>query len=342
MGRLRLFGQRAARFAGPRFDFFRPPLLCPGMAKHDVAFILVPKFSMIALYGALEPLRVANRFAGPVFTWRFISEDGQPVAASNGIPVSVSGGLGDIGKPDMAVISASYEPERAVTRAMIAALRALARRRVLLAAIDTAPFLLAEARLLDGYQATCHWESLPGFRESYPKVHAEQALYVTDRDRMTSAGGAAAIDMMLDWIGRLLGRPLAVMVADQLVHFRSVEQPAPARLPAAARYGTTDARLLKIITVMEEQGEDPLDAEALAAIAGISVRQMERLFRGALEERPMGFYLKLRLEKAERLITYSSMSMRDIAVACGFSSLPLFSRSFKARYGKPPSAFRPS
>ena len=311
------------------------------MARYDVAFLLVPKFSMIALYGALEPLRVANRFAGAnTFSWRFVSADGQPVAASNDIPVSVSGGLADIGKPDMAVISASYEPEKGVTRPLLAVVKALARKRVLLAAIDTAPFILAAAGLLDDHRATCHWESLPGFRESYPRVLAEQALYVIDRDRMTCAGGAAAIYMMLDWIGRQMGRPLAVLVADQLVHFRSVEQPTQARLPAAARYGTTDARLLKIITVMEEQGEDPLEARALADLAGISVRQMERLFAEKLGERPMGFYLKLRLEKAERLITYSTMTMREIAVACGFSSLPLFSRSFRARYGRPPSELR--
>ncbi len=114
---------------------------------------------------------------------------------------------------------------------MLSAVKALARRRVLMAAIDTGPFLLAEAGLLDGHRATCHWESLPGFRESFPEVQAEQALYVTDRDRMTCAGGAAAIDMMLDWIGRLLGKPLAVAVADQLVHYRSAEQPGQARLP---------------------------------------------------------------------------------------------------------------
>jgi AraC family carnitine catabolism transcriptional activator len=311
------------------------------MDSSDVVFLLVPKFSMIALYGALEPLRVANRFVGPTFSWRFVSADGQPVAASNGIPVSVSGDLASIGSPALAVVSASYEPEKGVTRPMLAALKGLARRRVPMAAIDTGPFLLAEAGLLDDHRATCHWESLPGFRESYPRVQVEQALHVTDRDRMTCAGGAAAIDMMLDWIGRRQGKALAVTVADQLIHYRSSEQPFQARLPAAARYGTTDARLLKIITVMEEQGEDPLDAEALAAVAGLSVRQMERLFRQKLGERPMGFYLKLRLEKAERLITYSAMGMREIALACGFSSLPLFSRSFKARYGRPPSALRP-
>ncbi|MBC8038074.1 MAG: DJ-1/PfpI family protein, partial [Rhizobiales bacterium] len=234
------------------------------MAKYDVAFLLIPKFSMIALYGAVEPLRVANRFAGPVFSWRFISVDGQAVAASNDIPVSVSGGLKDIGTPAMAVISASYEPERGVTQPVLNAIRKLARQRVLMAAIDTGPFLLAEAGVLDGYRATCHWESLPGFRESYPQVQAAQTLYEIDRGRMTCAGGAAAIDMMLDWIGRLLSTQLSVAVADQLVHVRVSDGREQARVPARTRYGTDDPRLLAIIAAMEEQGEEPLDAAALA------------------------------------------------------------------------------
>ncbi|MEY4378021.1 MAG: hypothetical protein RJB26_2571, partial [Pseudomonadota bacterium] len=107
--------------------------LPPAMATHDVVFVLVPKFSMIALYGALEPLRVANRFAGEAFSWRFISADGQPVAASNGIPVSVSGGLKDIGTPAMAVFSASYEHEQGLGRPMLAAIRKLARGKATLA-----------------------------------------------------------------------------------------------------------------------------------------------------------------------------------------------------------------
>ena len=52
---------------------------------------------MIALFSALEPLRVANRFAGDIFSWRFASIDGNAVSASNSIPVSVSSGLDGIG-----------------------------------------------------------------------------------------------------------------------------------------------------------------------------------------------------------------------------------------------------
>jgi AraC family transcriptional regulator, carnitine catabolism transcriptional activator len=310
------------------------------MARYDVAFLLVPRFSMIALYGALEPLRVANRFTPESFSWRFVSADGGPVTASNGIPVSVTGGLADIGKPAMAVLSASYAPEKAETRPMLTALRRLARSGVLLAAIDTGPFLLARAGVLDGYRATCHWESLPGFRERFPAVEVTEALFEVDRDRMTCAGGAAAIDMMLAWIGGLLGRALAVAVADQLVHFRSREEAAPARLAASTRHGTTDPRLLAVIAAMEAQTEEPLAAAALARAAGLSLRQMERLFRDRLGQRPMGFYGRVRLDKAERLLTYSQLSVRDVALACGYATLAQFSRAFRARYGKSPRQFR--
>jgi AraC family carnitine catabolism transcriptional activator len=310
------------------------------MVVHEVVFVLVPRFSMIALYGALEPLRIANRFAGPAFAWRFVSADGQPVAASNEIPVSVSGSLKDIGRPAMAMFLASFEHERGSTRAMHAAIRRLARERVLVAGIDTAPFLLAEAGVLDGCRATCHWESLPGFRESFPRVLVRQSLFEIDGERLSCAGGSAAIDMMLAWIERLLGRKLAVTVADQLLHFRAGDERGEARAPARARHGTDDPRLLAIIAAMEEHTEEPLSAARLAAIGGVSQRQMERLFRARLGQRPMGYYLQLRLDKAAQLLSYSRMSVRDVALACGFGSPARFSRAFRARRGISPRTMR--
>lgn len=310
------------------------------MTPVDVVFHLVPRFSMISLYGALEPLRVANRYAERKFSWRFISADGQPVSASNDIPVSVSGSLADVGRPTMLVVCASYEPEKGITKPTLAALRKLAARTVLLAGIDTGPFILASAGVLDGYRATCHWESLPGFRESFPRVLARQSLFEVDRDRLTSAGGSSVIDMMLAWIGQQLGTSIAVTVADQLVHSRFSEHPGEARIPAAERYGTRDARILSCISLMEEHIEEPRGIAELAARAGVSVRQLERLFARTLKKRPMGFYLSLRLERAERLINYSTLSIREVAVATGFASLSQFSRSFKMQYGRPPSQWR--
>src|SRR5689334_24086843 len=103
----------------------------------DIAFLLIPRFSMIALFSALEPLRVANRFAGEVFSWRFVSMDGAAVTASNGIPVSVSASLEEIGRPDVVFAAASYEHEAGMVRPVFNELRRLARNGTLLGAVDT-------------------------------------------------------------------------------------------------------------------------------------------------------------------------------------------------------------
>jgi transcriptional regulator GlxA family with amidase domain len=93
---------------------------------------------------------------------------------------------------------------------------------------------------------------------------------------------------------------------------------------------------------MEEAVEEPLAAERLAEVSGLSLRQLERLFKARIGVSPKSFYLGIRLEKAERLLTYSRMGVRGVAVATGFSSLSRFSRAYKARYGSAPSRHRRS
>ena len=175
---------------------------------------------MIALYSALEPLRVVNRFRPDTFAWRFVSADGAAVTASNGIPVWVTARLGEVGRADMAAVCASYDYDRHMQRDALNVLRRLARNGTILAGIDTGAFFLAEAGVLDGYRATCHWETLPAFRESYPRIDVRETLYVIDRGRLSSSGGASALDLMLDWIGALEGADMERSVADTLVHAR--------------------------------------------------------------------------------------------------------------------------
>ena len=195
--------------------------------------------------------------------------------------------------------------------------------------------------MLDGYRATCHWETLPAFRESYPRIDVRETLYVIDRGRLSSSGGASALDLMLDWIGALEGADMERSVADTLVHARQPGVPGEARIPAQVRYGIDDPRLAAMVQAMETHTEDVLQIGDLARIGGVSVRQAERLFRSGLDMTPIAFYLRMRLERAAQLVAYSNMSVRDAGLACGFSSIAQFSRQFKARYGVAPSRYQP-
>lgn len=295
---------------------------------------------MIALFSALEPLRVANRFAGEVFSWRFVSMDGEAVTASNGIPVSVSAGIDAVGRPDVMIVCASYEQEAGMTRLVFNELRKLARNGTLLGGVDTGAFLLAGAGVLDGHRATAHWETLPAFRESYPEIDVAEATHVIDRGRMTASGGAAPLDMMLDWLSAIESEALAQKVADTLVHTRHLNHPGEARVPAGSRYGIEDQRLIRAIRLMEDHMEDRLTLKDVARSVEISDRQLERLFKDELHVTPVGFYRQLRLDRAHRLLIYSRLSVRDVALATGFSTLAEFSRAFKQKYGNPPSHAR--
>jgi AraC family carnitine catabolism transcriptional activator len=56
------------------------------MAGADLAFIIIPRFSMIAFASAIEPLRLANRLVGREFyRWQVVAVNGGPVRASNGV-----------------------------------------------------------------------------------------------------------------------------------------------------------------------------------------------------------------------------------------------------------------
>jgi AraC family carnitine catabolism transcriptional activator len=179
-------------------------------------------------------------------------------------------------------------------------------------------------------------------REDYPKVSVTDALYEIDGPRLTSSGGTAPLDMMLDWIGQLHGTELAGRVADTLVYTRGGDNPGGTRIPARSRYGCDDPALLAAIAAMENHLEDVLRLEDLARVSGLSARQLERRFKRALALSPMRFYLSLRLERAEHLLTYSRLSVRNAGLAAGFQSLAEFSRAYKRRYGLAPSQHRRS
>ena len=93
----------------------------------------------------------------------------------------------------------------------------------------------------------------------------------------------------------------------------------------------------KLVGVVEEMGlnlEDPLSQKELAFKAGISTRQLERLFSKYMGLTPTRYYLNLRLNRAKQLLDQTNMSILSIALACGFISASHFSKCFKEYYGR--------
>jgi AraC family transcriptional regulator len=86
--------------------------------------------------------------------------------------------------------------------------------------------------------------------------------------------------------------------------------------------------------------DQPLRLEDLARAAAFSPFHFHRVFGSLVGETPGRFIKRVRLERALFMMSHDpGRSLTEIALACGFSSSSDFSRSFKQRYGLPPSEF---
>lgn len=308
-------------------------------APQHFGFLLVPNFSLMSFAAATEPLRAANLLAGSaLYRVTAFSLDGSPVAASSGLPVPclpLSGeGLHTL------FVCAGGGPADWRQPGMLLPLRQLARTGVRLGGISGGPFLLAAAGLLAGRDFTIHWEHAPALIEAFPDLAPRPARFVLDGDRITCGGGVAPLDMMHALIAGRLGADFARRVSDWYLHTAVSEPSAPQRASAAERHGTRHPALLAALEKMEATIEAPLPRAAVARTAGISPRQLDRLFAADLGTSFGAAYRRLRLDHATRLLRQSPLSLAQVAYATGFSSPSHFSRAFRAAYGCPPGRWR--
>ncbi|PID36973.1 MAG: AraC family transcriptional regulator [Rhodobacterales bacterium] len=141
-------------------------------------------------------------------------------------------------------------------------------------------------------------------------------------------GRSGAIDLMLNRVARDHGAEVAGAVAAQVF-------PPPEPEPPSIK-DSYPPKLAAVITRMEASLAAPESPARLAAEAGLSVRQLERLFRRYLDRSPKRYYMELRLQQAHHLLTQSDMPVAEVAHACGFVSPSHFSKCYRTYFQTTP------
>jgi len=315
------------------------PRPAPEGRPRGFRFLLLDRFTLMSFASAIEPLRLANRAAGrTLYEWSLLGEAGAGGTAtcSNGARITLDGGLEETQKGDTILVCGGIDVGRAATRPVLAWLRREARRGANLGGLCTGAWILAEAGLLDGRRATIHWENHDGFAEAFPEVDLYRSIFVADGNRVTAAGGTSSVDLMLRIIATDHGDELAATVADQLIYTTIRTAEDSQRLSIPTRIGVRHPRLAAVIARMEANLEDPISPSVLAEEAGMSTRQLERLFRRYLNRSPKRYYTETRLARARNLLMQTPMSVIEVALASGFSSPSHFSKCYRAFYGATP------
>lgn len=306
-----------------------------------LGLLLIEDFSLMSYAAIVDPFRAANVLAGQtLYRWRHVSLDGKPVTASNGASLAADQAVGEAIDCETLFVFAAGDPAAFRDLATFAWLREIARNGATIVGVSGGPFLLAQAGLLEGHRATIHWEHRSAFTEAFPHLDLEPDLYVIDRRRVTCAGGSSGLDLAIELIEREQGHALAAQVGDWFIRSEARAASAPQRAGLRERYRVTNDKVLRVLARMEATIEEPESRAALARLAGVSSRQLERLFATHLGESLNAAYRRIRLEQAVELLKNTGLPITAISIICGFRSSSHFSRVFRKQYALSPLEMR--
>jgi AraC-like DNA-binding protein len=100
------------------------------------------------------------------------------------------------------------------------------------------------------------------------------------------------------------------------------------------------AHLRRARDLMDREYARPLDVAALARAALMSQAHFSRQFRATYGETPYGYLMTRRIERAKALLRVGELSVTEVCLEVGCTSLGSFSARFTELVGETPTAYR--
>jgi transcriptional regulator GlxA family with amidase domain len=204
----------------------------------------------------------------------------------------------------------------------------------------TGAFLVADAGLLDGRQATTHWLFADELKRRYPRVLVSVDRMIIDNGEIITSGGATAfLNLVLYLVERFGGHERASLAAKVLL----VDGHRPSQLPYIAfspRRSHDDLVVHEIQQHIDLHLDEPLRVYELASRFGLSNRTLSRRFTTATGHGPLAYLQHMRVEHAKRLLESTNTPVDEVRCRVGYRDPAAFRRAFKESVGLAPSEYR--
>ena len=102
----------------------------------------------------------------------------------------------------------------------------------------------------------------------------------------------------------------------------------------------SDYYIQEAIHYMEQNFQNDISIEEVAAVCGINRSYLGKIFRNSIGRSPQEFLMNYRMVKATELLKLTTLSIADIGTAVGYGNPLHFSRAFKNIYGVSPREWR--
>lgn len=308
--------------------------------SHRIVFVLLEGFSLLALGGILDVLNSANRqYKTQLFTWDLQSATKECIGFVSSTP---NRNLNDWRMGNITLFVGSELVWKGGQPDLISKVRKYMRESCIVGAVGNAVELLAEAGVLEGKCVAGRFDRNIALAELYSNTRFYEFRFHVDGRIWSCPGGIAAIDFALAIVSHLASRDVANSVASSLLHKRADGGSDGQRPSICARFGIRHGGLLRAISYIENLGDLPLRSAELAKHVGLSIRQLERLFRAYSNLSPKQFDRRRRLERGRALLQHTQISISEVSMICGFINAAHFSQSYRSVFGETPSTIRTS
>jgi transcriptional regulator GlxA family with amidase domain len=267
---------------------------------------------------------------------------------ASGLPLDVPRALGDVAATDLVLIPSlllagggAWETGRHPE--LVAWLGRMHERGALLCSACSGLYPIAETGLLDGREATVHWDYAGGFRRAFPGValSPEKVLVVSgDHDELVSSGASTSWhDLALYLIARHVGATTAQATARSYAFQWHVDGLAPyVVFDPGTEHG--DAVIADVQRWIRDHSAVARPVDEMRRRSGLPARSFARRFRAATGHTPIAYVQRLRVEEAKRRLERTDTPVERIAWEVGYEDPAAFRRLFRRVAGISPGAYR--
>jgi transcriptional regulator GlxA family with amidase domain len=293
-----------------------------------IGFLALPGMHLMNMAGpfdvftrASERLSRSGKRRAPAYEIQLLTVDEGPLPIVSGLGIVGGTPWKNASQPfDTLLVFAPGENYRArIDPELLAWLRKQAGEVRRVASVCAGAFVLAAAGILDGRQATTHWNLADALAQLYPKVRVDgDRIYTQDGNIWTSAGVSTGVDLALAMVEEDHGHCLPLEVARTMVLFmrRGAGQrqySSPLAAQAADHQPIRD-----LIAWISEHLDTDLSVPALARRVGMSERNFSRVFTQKVSMTPARFVARLRTEAAKAKLAESADKLDNVAQSAGF------------------------
>lgn len=311
--------------------------------------ILVPKTAVIeAVADPHYMFKAVNRFLEasgrePLFKIQLVGLSKEVKLENSLFSAHIDQLIDDVKKTDLVVIpalSGDLKTALKLNRKLVPWIVEQYKNGAEVASLCIGAFLLASTGLLDGKKCSTHWNSANEFRNMFPEVELVDGSIITEEQGIYSSGGANSYwNLLLYLVEKYTDRNTAIL-ASKYFAIDIDRNSQSAFMVFRGQKDHEDAEILQAQEFIEENYQDRITVDELAAKFAIGRRSFERRFKKATNNTVIEYAQRVKIEAAKRSFETSRKNINEVMFDVGYTDTKAFRTIFKKITGLTPIEYR--